>query len=89
MTPITKLIIKRLLPTVVGAIILVLAGLWLYGYVGVKAGWIGPTKIPNLNAVSHSGAEAAGGITACRRRRTRRSVCCAHPGPGWCKTRPD
>ena len=45
MNPITKLIIKRLLPT-------------------VKAGWIGPTKIPNLNAVSHSGAEAAGGITA-------------------------
>ena len=64
MNPITKLIIKRLLPTVVGAIILVLAGLWLYGYVGVKAGWIGPTKIPNLNAVLHSGAEAAGGITA-------------------------
>ncbi len=64
MNPITKLIIKRLLPTVVGAIILVLAGLWLYGYVGVQAGWIGPTKIPNLNAVSHSGAEAAGGIAA-------------------------
>ena len=63
MNPITKLIIKRLLPTVVGAIIVVLAGLWLYGYVGVKAGWIGPTKIPNLNAVSHSGAEAAGGVT--------------------------
>ena len=61
MNPITKLIIKRLLPTVVGAIILILAALWLYGYVGVKAGWIGPTKIPNLNAVSHSGANAAGG----------------------------
>ena len=61
MNPITKLIIKRLLPTVVGAIILVLAGLWLYGYVGVKAGWIGPVKISNLNAVSRSGANAAGG----------------------------
>ena len=59
----TKLLLKRILPTVVGAIIVVLAGLWLYGYVGVKAGWIGPTKIPNLNSISHSGAEAAGGIT--------------------------
>ncbi len=64
MNPVTKLIVKRLLPTVVGAIIVVLAALWLYGYVGVKAGWIGPTKVPNLNAVSHSGAEAAGGVTA-------------------------
>ena len=64
MNPLTKLIVKRLLPTVVGAIILVLAGLWLYGYVGVKAGWINPAKIHNLNAVSHSGAEAAGGIAA-------------------------
>ena len=64
MNVMTKLLLKRILPTVVGAIIVVLAGLWLYGYVGVKAGWIGPTKIPNLNAVSHSGAEAAGGVTA-------------------------
>ena len=64
MNTMTKLIIKRLLPTVVGAIILVLAGLWLHGYVGVKAGWIGPAKIHNLNAVSHSGAKAAGGFTA-------------------------
>ena len=59
----SKLLLKRILPTVVGAIIVVLAGLWLYGYVGVKAGWIGPTKVPNLNSISHSGAEAAGGIT--------------------------
>ena len=61
MNPITKLIIKRLLPTVVGAIIVVLAGLWLYGYVGVKAGWIGPTKVSSLNVVSRNGANAAGG----------------------------
>ena len=59
----TKLIIKRILPSVIGLAVLILAGLWLYGYVGVKAGWIGPTKVPNLNAVSHSGAEAAGGVT--------------------------
>ena len=59
----TKLILKRILPSVIGLVVVILAGLWLYGYVGVKAGWIGPTQVPQLNAVSHSGAEAAGGIT--------------------------
>ena len=58
----TKLLLKKILPTVVGVALLVLAGLWLYGYVGVKAGWIGPTEVPGLNAVSKSGADAAGGI---------------------------
>ena len=60
----TKLILKRILPSVIGLAVLILAGLWLYGYVGVKAGWIGPTEVPGLNAVSHSRAEAAGGVTA-------------------------
>ena len=50
--------------TLVGLAIVVLGSLWLYGFIGVKAGWIGPTEIPGLNAVSHSGAEAAGGIAA-------------------------
>ena len=60
----TKLILKRILPSVIGLAVVILAGLWLYGYVGVKAGWIGPTEVTRLNAVSHSGAEAAGGVTA-------------------------
>ncbi len=60
----TKLILKRILPSVIGLAVVILAGLWLYGYIGVKAGWIGPTEVPQLNAVSHSGAEAAGGVTA-------------------------
>ena len=60
----TKLILKRILPSVIGLAVVILAGLWLYGYVGVKAGWIGPTEVPQLNAVSHSGAEAAGGVAA-------------------------
>ena len=60
----TKLILKRILPSVIGLAVVILAGLWLYGYVGVKAGWIGPTEVPQLNAVSHSGAAAAGGVTA-------------------------
>ena len=59
-----KILLKRLLVTLVGLAIVVLGGLWLYGFIGVKAGWIGPTEVPGLNAVSHSGAEAAGGITA-------------------------
>ena len=58
-----KLLLKRILLPLIGLAILVLAGLWLYGFIGVKAGWIGPTEVPGLNAVSHSGAEAAGGMT--------------------------
>ena len=59
-----KLILKRILPSLIGLALVVLAGLWLWGFVGVKAGWIGPTEVPQLNAVSHSGAEAAGGVGA-------------------------
>jgi hypothetical protein len=59
-----KIILKRVLPSVVGIAIVVLGCLWLYGFIGVKAGWIGPTEVPGLNAVSHSGAEAAGGVAA-------------------------
>jgi len=59
-----NLILKRVLPSLVALAILVLGGLWLYGYVGVKAGWIGPTEIPGLNSVTKSGANAAGGVTA-------------------------
>ena len=57
-----KILLKRVLPTVVGLAVLVLGALWLYGYFGVKAGWIGPTEVPRLNAVSHSGADVAGGV---------------------------
>ena len=59
-----KIILKRVLPSVIGTALLVLAAMWLYGFVGVKAGWIGPTEVPGLNAVSRSGADAAGGVTA-------------------------
>ena len=59
-----KVLLKRLLVTLVGLALVVLGSLWLYGFIGVKAGWIGPTEVPSLNAVSHSGAEAAGGIAA-------------------------
>ena len=58
-----KILLKRVLPSVVGLALIVLGCLWLYGFIGVKAGWIGPTEVPGLNAVSHSGAEAAGGVT--------------------------
>ena len=59
-----KILLKRVLPSVVGLALVVLGCLWLYGFIGVKAGWIGPTEVPGLNAVSHSGAEAAGGVTS-------------------------
>jgi len=59
-----KKLLGRVLPSVVAIALVVLGCLWLYGFVGVKAGWIGPTEIPGLNAVSHSGAEAAGGVAA-------------------------
>ena len=59
-----NIIRKRILPSIIGLAIVVLGCLWLYGFIGVKAGWIGPLEVPGLNAVSHSGAEAAGGVTA-------------------------
>lgn len=59
-----KILVKRVIPSLVALAIVVLGCLWLYGYVGVKAGWIGPTEVSQLNAVSHSGAEAAGGVPA-------------------------
>jgi len=59
-----KILLKRVLPSIVGLALVVLGCLWLYGFIGVKAGWIGPTEVPGLNAVSHSGAEAAGGVAA-------------------------
>ena len=59
-----KILLKSVLPSVIGIAIVVLGSLWLYGFIGVKAGWIGPTEVPGLNAVSHSGAEAAGGVAA-------------------------
>ena len=59
-----NMILKRVLPSVIGLALVVLGCMWLYGFVGVKAGWIGPTEVPGLNAISHSGAEAAGGVTA-------------------------
>ncbi len=58
-----KILLKRVLPSVVGLALVVLGCLWLYGFIGVKAGWIGPMEVMGLNAISHSGAEAAGGAT--------------------------
>ena len=59
-----KILLKRVLPSVIGLALVILGALWLYGFIGVKAGWIGPTEVPGLNAISHSGADAAGGIGA-------------------------
>ena len=59
-----NILLKRVLPSVIGLAVVILGALWLYGFIGVKAGWIGPTEVPGLNAVSHSGADAAGGVTA-------------------------
>ena len=58
-----KLLFKKLLPTIVAVALLVLAALWLYGFCGVKFGWIGATKVHSLNAISQHGAETAGGST--------------------------
>ena len=44
-----KLLFKRILPTLVALAVLVLGGLWLYGFLGVKCGWVGVTDYPNLN----------------------------------------
>ena len=54
---------KKAIAWILALLLVVLAALWLYGFIGVKAGWIGPTEVPGLNAISHSGADAAGGVT--------------------------
>ena len=59
-----NILLKRVIPSAVVLALVVLAGLWLYGFIGVKAGWIGPTEVPGLNSVSRSGADAAGGVGA-------------------------
>ena len=69
-----KILFKRVLPSVIILVLLVLGGLWLYGYVGVKAGWIGPTEVPGLNKVSHHGAEAASGIAAAAKAKANAAV---------------
>lgn len=60
----TKLLFKRILPTLIILAVLVLGGLWLYGYLGVKCGWVGMTDYSKLNVISHHGADAAGGMGA-------------------------
>lgn len=58
----TKMLIGRVVPAVAGIAITVVACLWLYGFAGVRFGWIGATDYPGLNAVSHHGGECAGGL---------------------------
>ena len=60
----TKLLFKKIIPAIVTAAIVVIAALWLYGYCGVKFGWIGASSYNSLNAISHHGAETAGGFLA-------------------------
>ena len=69
-----KILLKRVLPSVVGLALVVLGCLWLYGFIGVKAGWIGPTEVSGLNAVSHSGAEAAGGVMAATKAKAKAKI---------------
>ena len=56
-----KLLFKRILPTLLALALLVLGGLWLYGYAGVTFGWIDVLEYPNLNAITKHGADVAGG----------------------------
>ena len=58
----TKLLFKRMLPTLVALALLTLGALWLYGFLGVKCGWIGVTDYPNLNKITQHGADTAGGV---------------------------
>lgn len=59
-----KLLFKKILPTLVAAALVVLAALWLYGFCGVKFGWVKATDYNSLNAISHHGAETAGGFVS-------------------------
>ena len=60
----TKLLIKRILPSIIGLAILIVAGMWLYGVFGVKCGWVKPLDLKDMNAITKSGVDAAGGTAA-------------------------
>lgn len=59
-----KLLFKKIIPTLIAAAIVVLAVLWLYGFCGVKFGWVKARDYNSLNVISHHGAETAGGIVS-------------------------
>lgn len=59
-----KLLFKKIIPTLIAAAIVVLAALWLYGFCGVKFGWIKASDYPSLNSISHHGAKTAGGFVS-------------------------
>ena len=69
-----KLLFRRILPTLIAFAILALGGLWLYGYFGVKQGWIGIDDYPSLNAVTKHGAEAAGGATELLKAKAKKAI---------------
>ena len=60
----TVYILKRVVIPLVTLALMGIGALWAYGFLGVKCGWIGPTEVRGLNAISHSGAQSAGGEVA-------------------------
>ena len=69
-----KLLIKGILATLLALALLVLGGLWLYGYAGVKFGWIDVLEYPNLNAVTKHGADVAGGAGELMKVKTKKTL---------------
>lgn len=52
---------SRILAVIVLALV-VLGGLWGYGFVGAKAGWIKPSDLNGMNPITRNGVDNAGGI---------------------------
>ncbi len=51
---------KKIIAGAVALIVLVLAGMWLYGFIKVKCDWVETFgEINDLNPISKSGAKAA------------------------------
>lgn len=48
--------------TVFALILLILGGLWGYGFVGAKAGWIKASDLNGMNPITRNGVDNAGGI---------------------------
>ena len=69
-----KLLFKRILPTLLALALLVLGGLWLYGYAGVKFGWIDVLEYSSLNTVTKHGGDAAGGVGALMKVKTKNAL---------------
>ena len=56
-------LVKKLIPTMLVLALVVCGGLWFYGFLGIKMGWIKVGDLNGMNPITRHGADIAGGVT--------------------------